>query len=181
MRLLAALAIVFAVAMPAAAQDAGTSRPIQPVLVIDPNRLFADSNYAAKLSREVEALAVEIQSENQSIVDELVAEERALADQRPDMSPEEFQIAADAFDLKAQQIRDERDAKEAELEGARVAVRDRFLADVRGVLGQVMSERGATVVMDSRSVYIALTAADITNEVVARVDAQFMGDTNNED
>ena len=119
-------------------------------------------------------MAVQIRDENQKIVAELVAEEQSLTELRPTMSPEDFRAAADAFDQKAQEIRRERDAKEVELEDARRDVRVRFLSEVRSVVGQLMVERGGGIVLDSRSTYVFVTSIDITQEAIARVDANFL-------
>jgi len=174
MRVLAALALVLGLAGSGAAQDFPTAQVQQPVLVIDTGRLFAESAYAKLLNDEIEAVALQIRDENQQIVSELVAEEQSLTELRPTMSPEDFRAAADAFDRKAQDIRAERDAKEIELEEARLNVRARFLSEVRSVVGQLMLERGGGIVLDSRSAYVFVTAIDITEEAIARVDADFM-------
>lgn len=174
MRALAAIAVVAALAGPAPAQEFPTAVGDQPVLVIDTGRLFAESAYAKRLNDEIEAVALQIRDENQQIVAELVAEEQSLTELRPTMSPEDFRAAADAFDQKAQDIRAERDAKETELENARRDVRVRFLSEVRSVVGQLMVERGGGIVLDSRSTYVFVTAIDITEEAIARVDANFI-------
>lgn len=174
MRLLAALLLVLGLAGPGAAQEFPTARGSQPVLVIDTGRLFAESAYANQLNDEIELVALQIRDENQQIVAELVAEEQSLTELRPSMSPEDFRAAADAFDQKAQEIRAERDAKEVELEEARRDLRVRFLSEVRSVVGQLMVERGGAIVLDSRSTYVFVTAIDITEEAIARVDANFL-------
>jgi Skp family chaperone for outer membrane proteins len=174
MRWLAALAVVAGLTGSAVAQEFPTSRIERPVLVIDTGRLFAESAYAKQLNDEIEQVALDIRDENQRIVAELVAEEQSLTELRPTMSPEDFRAAADAFDRKAQDIRAERDAKEIELEEARLDVRVRFLSEVRSVVGQLMVERGGGIVLDSRSAYVYVTAIDITEEAIARVDADFL-------
>ena len=174
MRVLAAIALVACLAGPGTAQEFPTARIEQPVLVIDTGRLFAESAYASQLNDEIELVALQIRDENQRIVAELVAEEKSLTELRPSMSPEDFRAAADAFDRKAQDIRAERDAKEIELEEARRDVRVRFLSEVRSVVGQLMVERGGGIVLDSRSTYVFVTSIDITDEAIARVDANFL-------
>lgn len=174
MRGLAALALIAGLVGPLAAQEYPTSSDNQPVLVIDTGRLFAESAYAKQLNDEIELLALEIRDENQRIVAELVAEEQKLTEMRPTMSPDDFRTAADAFDKKAQDIRAERDARETELEEARRDVRVRFLSEVRSVVGQLMVERGGTIVLDSRSTYVFVTAIDITQEAIVRVDTNFL-------
>ena len=174
MRRVAAFLLVACLATAAPAQEFPTAVGDQPVLVIDTGRLFSESAYAKQLNDEIEQVAVQIRDENQKIVAELVAEEQSLTELRPTMSPEDFRAAADAFDQKAQEIRRERDAKEVELEDARRDVRVRFLSEVRSVVGQLMVERGGGIVLDSRSTYVFVTSIDITQEAIARVDANFL-------
>lgn len=153
-------------------QDSGT------VLVIDTTQLLAESRYAAALFADIEKIAADLQAENQRIVDDLVAEEQSLTEQRATMEPEEFRAAAEAFDAKAQEIRRNRDAKEVELEDMRRNARVQFLREARTIVGQLMVERGATVVLDNRSVYVTIIPSDITKEAIARIDAAFLTQTN---
>ncbi len=113
---------------------------------------------------------LELQAENERIIEELVAEEQDLAARRPDMDIEEFRLEAEAFDQKAIEIRAARDAKERSISEAAEAAQARFNEQVREVAGQVMIERGGKVILDSRSVYLALRSIDITDAVIARLD-----------
>lgn len=158
-------------AVPVAAQEAPAAPPV-PVLIIDSERVFALSRYAETLRAAVEAEAETLSLENERIVADLTAEEQSLTERRPTMEPDVFRAEADAFDQKVQDIRRARDAKEAEINQARTALRARFFEEVRPLIGQVMVERGAVVVMDSRSIVVAVRRIDITDALIARIDAE---------
>ncbi|WP_083484258.1 OmpH family outer membrane protein [Loktanella sp. 3ANDIMAR09] len=162
---------VAAWAGPAAAQQDAQALPI---LIVDYDRLYIDSAYAQQIRAALDADAEALKAENDRIVAALTDEERSLTLRRPTMTAEAFRAEADAFDTKVQAIRRARDAKEVELQRARSAARDEFFVSVRDVVGQLMLERGASLILDRRSVFLALAASDITDEAVARIDAVMM-------
>lgn len=152
-----------------AAQE--VARPLPPVLVVNLDRLYAESKTGEDIRAALDALEREAQLENDKLVAELIAEEQDLARRRPDMEVADFRAEAAAFDAKAQRIRAERDAKEREIAQARTDAVIQFRDQARGIVGQVMLERNGIVVLDSRTVFIALSAVDITLDVIARLDA----------
>ena len=170
MRFLAAIAVAFLLWGPVSAQDTEVKLPI-PVLIIDTQRVYLASERGQRIQAEIEALAADLQAVNEQIVRDLVAEEQDLAVRRPDMDPAAFRAEAEAFDEKAQDIRQARDAKEGDLQRQATEARNQFFEDLRPIIENILLERGGVVVLDSRSVYIGLSAADITNDAIAAVDA----------
>lgn len=176
MRVLWSLVIMIAMPCMALAQDLSLGQPSNgAVLVIDTNRLFAESRYAQRLWADLEVTALELKTENERIVASLEEEERSLTERRPTMTPEAFRAEADAFDQRAQEIRSARDAKEVELEQARVNVRLRFTEEIRPIVGQIMVERGASAVLDSRTIFVTVRSSDITDVAIARIDEVLSG------
>jgi Skp family chaperone for outer membrane proteins len=170
--LAAALVVTLASIHPAGAQQvpAATS----PVLIVDSDRLYQDSRYGQQIRADLDVDAEALKAENDRIVAALTEEERSLTLRRPTMLPDDFRKEATEFDTKVQGIRRDRDAKEVALQNARVTAQKEFFAQVQGVVGQLMIEKGAAATLDQRSVFIALLAADVTEEVIARIDAQFV-------
>ncbi|MDX8349059.1 OmpH family outer membrane protein [Cognatiyoonia sp. IB215446] len=166
MRFWRAFIVCILLAAPAAAQQSGPD-----ILIIDSERLYFETLYGRRLARELATQASEVQAENDRIVETLTEEERSLTLRRPDMTPEEFRAEADAFDDKVQEVRRVRDAKNAELQSANVAARAEFEERVQGVIVDVMLERGASIVMDRRSVILSVRAANITDDLIVRIDA----------
>ncbi len=141
------------------------------VFIVNPERVFSDSDLGARIRDELNELARQAAAENDRITAELVAEEQDLAKRRPDMNIDDFRAEADAFDQRVQQIRADRDAKEREIAQAGQTARANFNEQARDVIGQVLLSRGGVVVLDSRSVYLAVSAVDITQEVIGQMNA----------
>ena len=101
-----------------------------PVLTIDPDRLFGETVYGLRILQAVEERSTALARENRQIEAELIAEERALTDQRPTLSVEEFRALADAFDEKVQRIRGEQDAKTRDVQALRETEQQKFFNDI---------------------------------------------------
>ena len=142
-----------------------------PILTIDQDRVYAASAFGRRIAREIEERAAGLAAENRRIEAELEAEESALTAARPDLTPEDFRVRADAFDARVVAIRAEQDAKARALGSLREAARDAFWRDSLPALGQILSERGAVAILDRRVVFLAANAIDITDDAVARIDA----------
>ena len=156
------------------------AQPLQPmgpaatavqVLIIDSDRLFAETLYGRRLAAELAEQAAALQAENDEIVAELEAEEADLTARRAQMPAAEFRAAAEAFDEKVQTLRRQRDAKTQDLQRLNAESRTAFEADVQSVIATMMIERGAVVVLEQRSVVMSIRAANITDEAITRIDA----------
>ncbi len=139
-------------------------------MVIDPNRLFAETLFGKRITEELEAEGKSLSEENRRIEDELKAEEKSITEVRKTMSPEEFRDLAESFDLKVQGIRRERLAKLRVLDEKRGNALQSFLSTAQGVLATLMRERGATVLLDLRGVILNDGAIDITDAAVTKID-----------
>lgn len=141
------------------------------VLVIDQDRLFAESAFGrASLAREAE-VAQELETQNAAIQAALVAEEQELTLLRKTLSAEDFAARAEAFDQKVERIRGEQDAKARDLGLKREEDVRAFVAAVRPILGEILQDREASVILDRSSVILSLNAIDVTDDAIARIDA----------
>ena len=166
MLILRALALWLVLALPGAAQQVSPQ-----VLILDSERLFVETLYGRKIAADLAAQAAELQAENDRIVEQLTEEERSLTLRRPEMTPEAFRIAAEAFDAKVQDVRRVRDAKNLELQQSSAEGRAQFEERIRGIVGNIMLERGAALVLEQRTVILSIRAANITDDAIARIDA----------
>lgn len=171
LRALSLLAVLlWPAAVPAQTGDAGAMVQSD-ILVLDFDRLFGDSAYGRRIAREIEAAGVAIAQENRRIEAELIEEERRLTRQRDGMAPADFRNLAQAFDEKVQRLRSEQDAKARALGARGDAARREFLEAAQPVLGTLMRESGATVVVERRMVFMSADAIEVTDEAIARIDA----------
>lgn len=163
-----------AAAATATAQEAplaGNVAVAPALLTLDVDRLFAQSAFGERISRDYNDGRADLATENRRIADALREEELALAASRATMAPDVFRSEADAFDERTQGIRRAQDAKERALDEGLDLGRAQFLEAARPILGQLMVERGASAVLDRRAVLLSLGTIDITDEAIARVNA----------
>jgi Skp family chaperone for outer membrane proteins len=162
------LTVVLALCGPALAQEPAVSSPI---LVIDQNRLFVESAFGkASIARE-RAFLDALEDENKRIEAELVEEEQALTNLRGSLSAAEFSSRAEAFDRKVEQIRTEQDSKVEGLTEQRDADRKVFIQAVRPVVAELLAEQGAVAILEKSTIILSLSAIDVTDEAIAKVDA----------
>ena len=141
-----------------------------PVLTIDQDRLFAGSLFGQRVTREIEARSQTLAAENRTIETQLADEEKALTLRRDSLAAAEFRPLADAFDGKVVGIRSAQAEKLRQVNQQRERERQAFLQAALPVLGELVREAGAVVILDSRAVFIAANRIDITGTAIIRLD-----------
>ena len=141
------------------------------LLVIDRDRVLSGSERGRAMLGELEAATAALEGENRGIEARLRAEERDLTERRPGMDPEAFRAEAEAFDARVRRIREDQLAKGREILAREEALQRRFWDEAVPILGAILQERGAVVVLDRESVFLSADSADITAEAIARIDA----------
>ena len=99
---LAVLALLLLLGGQAGAQSGAVNSP---VLTIDSEQLFVQSQFGQKFAQDFEARGKILEAENRRIEAELIAEEKELTERRATLPPAKFRSLADAFDEKVEQIR----------------------------------------------------------------------------
>ena len=145
--------------------------PATPVLTLDTDRVFLESSAGKALEASITAENEALAAENRKIDAALEAEERDLTEQRPKLGVAEFQALAEAFNTKAVGLREAQVSKAKALERKRVEERQQFFQTIGPVLGEIMREAGALVILEDRAVLISAGRIDITDEVIRRMDA----------
>lgn len=176
MRLAPVLAVLaLLLVSPALAQQAPEGRGpvvlVSPVLTVEQERLFGESAWGKRVSAEFRASLAALEAENQRIAEGLTAEEKALTERRTSMRPEDFRVEADAFDARVTGIRRAQDAKSRDISRAAEAERAAFYEAALPVMGAVMAQRGAVAILERKAVFLAAEAIDVTDDLVARIDA----------
>ena len=169
--LAAALALMGAGPDALAQEQAEEVLPRAPVLMLDRNRLFADSAFGKAAEARFQAESQVLIAENLRLEQALEEEERQLTDQRATLDAESFQKLAAEFDSKTEAIRAAQDAKSRSITSKREEDRQRFLQAAVPVLGELMRDAGAVAIFDKEMVILSLRGVDITEEAVARIDA----------
>ncbi|WP_224824742.1 OmpH family outer membrane protein [Cognatishimia sp. MH4019] len=176
-RLLSALSLGLAVLLaPPVLAQGGLSQPQSPILVIESERLFIETEFGQASLRAIDEQARRLASESREIDAQLIEEERALTEARPTLSAEEFRARADAFDDRVLRLRRERDEASTQLGRARDEAEQILRNAALPVLAQIVLDRGAVAVFERRDVFIVDDAIDITDEAVARINEQLGAD-----
>jgi Skp family chaperone for outer membrane proteins len=142
------------------------------IVTLDQEQLFTGTLYGQAVQAQFDAEAADLLAENRKIDAALEAEERALTDQRAKMQPEAFRPLAEAFDEKANGLRNAQDAKSRDLARVRDERRQTFFRAIGPIIGDYMVERGAVAVLDKASIIVSLGSIDITQGVIDRIDSQ---------
>ena len=142
-----------------------------PVVTVDLERLVSETQIGQYLSFQMSEEAQRLQVEFDAIEAELSAEEADLIKKREILDLDEFRVLAKAFDEKAVRLRQEQQAKIQAITEERSRRRQDLLRSFVPVLSQVMRNRGATVLLDRRSVVLDDRASvDITDVVIMIID-----------
>ncbi len=166
---LTALMLGWVIATTANAQNVGVT--LSQVLILDSERAYLSSAAGQKITDDLEARLAELAAENRRIETELEAEELDLTQKRSEMEAVDFRVLAVGFDEKVQKIRAEQDAKQLELQRLREQDRQSFIESMSPVISRIARERGAVVILERRSVLLSADTVDITEEVIARINA----------
>lgn len=181
----AGLLLAGLLAAPALAQQSAPLAPVQtptpggapasPILMLDWERLFDQTVWGRRIRADVAAASQQLSQENDRIADDLIKEERALTDRRATLDAQTFRREANAFDERATSVRTAQKAKAQALTQMFEDRREDFIDAVTPLLDDILSARGAVVVLDRRVVLRGLASADVTADLIALVD-QHWGD-----
>lgn len=152
-------------------QEMQIGAPQSGILTIQPDRLFSESAFGQRVTRELEAEGAVLTAENRRIEAELRAEEQDLTQRRPSMEPEAFRALADAFDKKVQETRRTQDQKLREINQMGETARREFFVASLPILQGIMRDSGAGAILDNSSVFLSSEAADVTDLAITRIDA----------
>lgn len=169
-RLAGACLLSLALPVLAPAQEQPQQVLRSPILVIDFDELFRLSERGQRVLQQFEAERRALAEEIAAIDAEMAAEEQSLTERRATLSPEEFRDLADAFDDKVQRLRAEQDDKAAALNRRQTEEQLRFRQAAAPVLGQLMLDTGALIVVEKRSLVVFNDAIDVTQITAERMD-----------
>lgn len=179
MRLVLPVAVLLALAPIAGAQQPGsfslpmgTTAAREPILTIDSDELYQQSAWGRRVAAEIEAEGNKIAEENARLEAQFSTEEQELTELRATLPADEFRSRANEFDARAQTVRRERAQALVVLQDKTANEHAAFLQAVLPIMSTLMEERGALVILEQRGVFISANRIDVTEELLARIDAQ---------
>ncbi len=160
-----------------AAQTVASAPPVPqgvsavPFRVLDQDRLFRESRIGQRIRAGIDDARQALEAENQTLFDQLAAEERALTDARPGLEPDAFRARADAFDARVEAIRAERAQRSQDLNRQSEAAAQSFFNAALPVLVQLMNDEGVLGLLKPEMLVLGSDWLDITDTAIARLDA----------
>lgn len=150
----------------------------QLILVMNEERILRESAVGQHVANELVSLGSVIQSELDPLQeairqenDALTAETSALSEeairQRPDLMGRLQQLQQDAAEFETR-----RRQAAAELQATEAAAMQPIIESLQSVLNELVTERGAMVLLERGSVVYANTAVDITPLAIERMNAR---------
>lgn len=168
-----ALAIALAVAVIAAPPAHAQSGPLPPATaaVIDYQRVMSEAKAARSIRAQVEARHVAYQEQIAAEEQRLLEEDSELARQRSVLSTEAFSERRKAFEADVTKVQRFVQERRQQLDDVSAMALGEVREAVIRVVGELADERGFNLVLPSAGVLLFSPQLDITDEVLARLDA----------
>lgn len=148
-----------------------------PYRILDQDRFLRGSQLGQQILARVRAAEARLQADNQTLFDQLAAEERALTEARATLSAEEFRAQADAFDARVETIRMQRAQISQQLSQWSEGEAQRFYDAALPVLVQLMNDEGILALFRPETVILGSDILDMTDAAIARLDASGIDET----
>ncbi len=140
------------------------------ILVLDIRKVLNDSSAGQFILNLYKEEIINLNNEFNILQTQLIAEEQELRDVRPTMEIDAFVKLAEAFDKKSTQTREEYRARKQTIDERLNQDTDRLARILSQYAGEVMEEKGASVVLMKNQVIVSSNAIDITSIVMERAD-----------
>lgn len=152
---------------PAVSQDVDPAQ----ILVVDIEAILKRSAAGGAIQSQAEAMRDRFQATFKTREDALLAEERALAELRQELDRETFEARAAAFEAEVRTLRRDRREIGEQVQRVFFGATSELKERLQPILVEIMSERRAGVLLDTREVLLSATALDVTEEAIRRLDA----------
>lgn len=146
------------------------ANPAPPLLTLNQDRLFKDSAWGRAVLARAESDSKALATENRRIEVALEKEERDLTERRAGMNAADFVALTSAFDVKVEEIRAAQERKSRSIQRRVEEDRQQFFEAATPILGDVLAESGASAILSDSAIVMSLSALDITNVAIARID-----------
>ena len=168
-----ALALVLAAAALASPAARAQDDPLPPatVAVIDYQRVMSEAKAARSIRAQVEARHLTYQDEIAAEEQRLLEEDGALARQRSVLSSEAFAEKRKAFEADVTRVQRFVQERRQQLDDVSAMSLGEVREAVIRVVGELAEARGFNLVLPSAGVLMFSPQLDITDEVLARLDA----------
>lgn len=165
------LSAILMVAVLAAGPVVSQDQAAKPFLVLNQERILTGSVSGQKLLADEAAARDSLRADARAIDSAFEAEEQSLTELRKTLSAEEFRAKANDFDARVVKARQEQDARSGALAQDLDRRRRQFYSSVGPILVTLMGRYNAHAIFDENSVLLVDEALNITEDVIAEIDA----------
>jgi Skp family chaperone for outer membrane proteins len=166
----------------APAQEAGTAAPAAPAkaggplpapifLVLDKSAVLRFSKAGQDIARQLQPVVTQAQNSIQGQRQSLERQAEALR-QDTSLSEDERQKRQAALETKAQALQNDAARRQQQLQTAMARANEPLSKAVGEIVPAIVKQRGANMVLDRAAVAQADPAFDITQDVIAQLDAR---------
>ena len=140
------------------------------ILVIDRNALLQLSSAGKAMMAGVDALSIQADTEFQAEAQALQQEAQQLQQQLAILAPEAQEQRRQEFMTKQQDLQQRAQLRQSQIQGGLGQAGQQLDQALQPILQQIMTERGANMVLDRTSVIVSSVDIDITATAVERLD-----------
>lgn len=162
-----------AAALPAAAQ---TPAAASPILTVNVDRVYQESAAGKGALASLRPQAEQLQTRVRTLQEQFQREEQSLAGQRPQgaaatpAAQQAFETKVRDYQQRSQTANTELNTRQRTLQATQASVLQQMNEAMNPIVSQIMRERGAQVAMPTGATLAVSTSADITGEVITRLD-----------
>lgn len=162
-----------AAAAPAPAPQA-RSGGLPPVIIalFDKEALFRESAAGKDFRKQLEELRNKFQGDLAHQQEELKKKDADLRNRQALLSAEAFEAERKKFEAEVQTAQSKFEERNREIQGAIATAEQEIFKATTPILGEIMRQKGATLLLDKAAALISANDFDITSEVVKKLDTQ---------
>ena len=155
-----------------AAPAALAQQATQPAKIafVDFTRISDESLVGKDVKAQLDQYGIRLKNRQEELQTQLNTEGNALEAKQKVLSPDIFQQQVDAFQQKARQAELELQQKKQLLDRASQQAELEISRNLRPIIKDLMTARGANMVMAKSWIYLDTGGFDITSEVIQRLD-----------
>lgn len=165
----------FAAALLAPAAASAQAVPAAVIAVVDLDRVTTDCNACKTASAALKSQVTSFESRRNSLASSLQTEQKsiqstidALKGKEPDAA---LQARIKAFQTKAQTSEQELAGQQTQIQRNQAYIQKQVLDKLNPIYQQVMTRRGANILMEVGATLATTTSVDVTNDVLAALNS----------
>lgn len=164
-----ALGIVTALSLMLAAPAAYAQTAAANILVVDTIRIQEQAAAAKSVQTQIRDFETKLQAQAKSAEEKLKAEEVGLKQQQTLLAPEQFDVKRREFETRVGDEQRKLQQAQQDMQTAVRTAQQTLLKALEPILKELMTERGANMMVDRRMVLTSSDSLDVTATVIERL------------